>query len=113
MRFAIAILACVLMAGCATTAEDLTAQKPAVLRTTRSVAAYAGCVAPRLQKLWPFVHAIPIDGGQQITGSGSMAIPKVMVAIDITANGNGTKVAYFLKNASVQSADVDVIRGCV
>lgn len=115
MKLILTALTLLAISGCATTAAQLAGEKPAfVAHTDKTVSEYAGCIAPKFGTTWPFVQAIPIEGGTRVSASGSMSIPKVVVVVDVAAaSDGGAEVTYIPKNAAAQAREERVVQGCI
>ncbi len=104
----------VMLSGCVSTPAQVAAKKPAlVAHSNRTVAEVSGCIAPKIGQLWPFVQALPIEGGTRIAGDGSMSIPKTALVVDITAEGNGSLVTYIPNNDSVSDSNEAAVKSCI
>jgi hypothetical protein len=103
-----------MLSGCVSTPAQVAAKKPALIaHSNKTVSEVSGCIAPKIGKLWPFVQALPIEGGTRIAGDGSMSIPKTALVVDVTAEGNGSRVTYIPNNEAVSNSNEAAVKSCI
>ena len=102
------------LASCGIKPSDVLSRPPVFTEmTARTPNDYAGCVAPKLNEIWPFIRALPIQNGQQILADGSMSIPKTMIVVEVVQDGSATKVTMHSMSGSATDASAIAARSCL
>ncbi|MET4675113.1 hypothetical protein [Luteibacter sp. ME-Dv--P-043b] len=101
MKYVLAIAACVVLAGCATSGMTDTLPKLSS-KTSKSVTAYVQCVEPKWQALAKDAKGNAKDDEGRVTANADGKHER----LDVTANGSGAQVVMY-EIQKAKSGDYD------